>query len=69
MNKSVDVSYKLSGLGKQLKEAASRNTEKCLIIGEEFEDGKLVVKDMATGEQESVDMKLFLSGLSSKSDR
>jgi len=67
VNKSVDVSYKLGGLGKQLKEAAARNAKKCIIIGEEFNQKQLVIKDMATGEQQTVGYNAFLAGLGGKS--
>ncbi len=62
---SVAFSYKSGGLGKQLKEASDQNAQKCIIIGEEFKDKKLVVKDMATGNQELVNIDEFLSGLNS----
>ena len=69
----VDVSYKLTdpdkappSLGKQLKEAAARNAKKCIIIGGEYNQKELVVKDMGTGEQVNVDIDEFLKGLESK---
>jgi histidyl-tRNA synthetase len=62
---SADSSYKSYSLGKQLKEASARNARKCVIIGEEFKDKKLTVKDMATGEQGLVDVDEFLSRLKS----
>jgi len=66
MGLSVNFSYKpLSGLSKQLKEAAAQNAKKCIIIGEEFKDNQLVVKDMKTGEQELVDIDEFMSRLKS----
>jgi histidyl-tRNA synthetase len=60
---SANFSYKGANLGKQLKEASTQNAKKCVIIGEEFKDGKLAIKDMATGRQELVDVNEFLSGL------
>ncbi len=57
----ADFSYKFNNLGRQVKKAATRNAEKCIIIGNEFKDNQLVVKDMATGEQELVDIDEFLS--------
>jgi histidyl-tRNA synthetase len=66
MDLRVDVSYRLAGLGKQLKEAAGRNAKNCIIIGEEYNQKRLVVKNMATGNQETIDVGVFLSGLSSK---
>lgn len=65
IDQRVDVSYKLIGLGKQLKEASDRNSENCIIIGEEYENKKLAIKDMATGKQELVDYDEFLSRLKS----
>ena len=56
-------SYKATGLGKQLKQASSQNARQCIIIGQEFASGELVVKDMATGEQQNVKMEDFLSSL------
>jgi histidyl-tRNA synthetase len=60
---AASFSYKAAKLGKQLKEASTQNAKKCIIIGDEFKDRKLVVKDMATGEQALVDYDTFLSGL------
>ena len=61
----ADFSYKIGNLSKQLGDASSRNARKCIIIGEEFKDNQLVVKDMTSGEQELVDIDEFLSGLKS----
>ncbi len=58
-------SYKFNNLGKQLKEASDRNAKTCIIIGDEFKDNKLTVKDMASGQQELVDTDEFLSSLKS----
>lgn len=58
----ANFSYKATKLGKQLKEASDQNARECIIVGEEYKDNKLAVKDMATGEQELVDMDEFLSG-------
>lgn len=52
-------SYKPLGLSKQLKEASAQNAKKCIIIGDEFKENKLVVKDMTTGKQEEVDVDRF----------
>ncbi|MHC4807926.1 MAG: histidine--tRNA ligase, partial [Planctomycetota bacterium] len=51
---SAAFSYKTTNLSKQLKEASDQNAQKCIIIGEEFKNNELVIKDMATGEQELV---------------
>ena len=60
---SANFSYKISKLGKQLKEASEQNAKKCIIIGDEFKNNQLVVKDMASGEQELVDYEEFWSRL------
>jgi histidyl-tRNA synthetase len=62
---AANFSYKAAKLGKQLKQASDQYARKCIIIGEEFKDRKLIVKDMATGEQELVDYEEFLSRLES----
>lgn len=63
LGRSADFSYKGGNLGKQLKQASERNTQKCIIIGEEFADAnQLVIKDMDTGEQAAVDADEFLTG-------
>jgi len=63
---SANFSYRNTGLGKQLKEASGQNARKCIIIGEEFTEGELVVKDMGTGEQQKVDYDEFLARLESE---
>jgi histidyl-tRNA synthetase len=66
MGYSANISYKTGGLSKQLKEASSQNANKCIIIGEEeLKEGKITVKDMATGEQKLVNYNEFLPGLDS----
>ena len=63
---SANFSYKLGGLSKQLKEAASQNAGKCVIIGQEYAEAKnLIVKDMAAGEQMQIDAGRFLDSLAS----
>ena len=51
---AADFSYKGGGLKKQLKEASAANTKNCIIIGQEYDNGELVVKDMTTGGQEAI---------------
>ena len=63
---SANFSYKLGGLSKQLKEAAGQNARACVIVGQEYRDKRQVVlKNMATGEQELADVEQFLSRLGS----
>jgi histidyl-tRNA synthetase len=63
---SAGFSYRQGGLSKQLKEAAGQNTKVCVIVGQEYRDKRQVVlKNMATGEQELVDMEQFLARLGS----
>ncbi|MHC4243631.1 MAG: histidine--tRNA ligase [Planctomycetota bacterium] len=60
---AANFSYKITKLGKQLKQASEQNAGKCIIIGDEFKDNKLTVKDMTTGKQELVDYDKFLSDI------
>jgi histidyl-tRNA synthetase len=53
-------SYKVAGLSKQLKNASEQNAKYCIIIGDEFKAGNIVVKDMATGQQKIVPLKEFI---------
>ncbi|MCU0913657.1 MAG: histidine--tRNA ligase [Planctomycetes bacterium] len=63
---SANFSYRQGGLSKQLKDATAQGARKCIIIGQEYvERRQLVIKDMATGVQESIDVEQFLSRLSS----
>ncbi len=59
---SANFSYKASKLNKQLKQASDQNARKCVIVGQELELKKVVVKDMTSSEQELVDLDNFLSG-------
>jgi histidyl-tRNA synthetase len=53
-------SYKAAGLSKQLKNASEQNARFCVIIGDEFKAGNIVVKDMATGQQKTIPVNEFL---------
>jgi histidyl-tRNA synthetase len=65
---SANFSHKPSRLSKQLKEAAALNAENCIIIGlDELENEQVKVKNMATGEQRTVDCDEFLAQLKAKS--
>ena len=57
----ADFSYKAGKLSKQLKLASESNAKKCIIIGDEFKNNELVIKDMGTGEQKLVKIDEFLS--------
>ncbi|MBN2455403.1 MAG: histidine--tRNA ligase [Sedimentisphaerales bacterium] len=65
----ADFGYKSAGLSKQLKEASARNAKNCIIIGEEFKDRQLIVKDMSTGEQELINYDEFFAKLESIQSR
>ena len=56
---AADFSYKSVALKKQLKQAASANAGKCIIIGDEYSDGKFVLKDMQTGDQQLIEADGF----------
>ncbi len=59
-----EFSYKAGALGKQLKQASALGAKKCVIVGTELaEKNSLVVKDMATGTQEEVDVNKFFAEL------
>jgi histidyl-tRNA synthetase len=62
---SAAFSYESVSLSKQLKEASAQNAKKCIIIGEEFNNNQLVVKDMTTGEQKTIDVDKFFAELKS----
>jgi histidyl-tRNA synthetase len=58
---SAVFSYEsLAGLSKQLKEASSQNTKYCIIIGDEFNRGDIVLKNMSNGQQKTIPVKDFL---------
>jgi histidyl-tRNA synthetase len=61
--RGADFSYKASKLGKQLKLASDRGAKQCIIIGEEFNNNQLVVKDMTTGEQKTIEVDKFFTVL------
>jgi histidyl-tRNA synthetase len=60
---SADFSYKSASLSRQLKQASARNAKKCIIIGDEFKNNELVVKDMATSKQELIKLDRFFAVL------
>jgi histidyl-tRNA synthetase len=62
--KSV-FTYKSASLSKQLKLASEQNARHCIIIGDEFKAGDIVVKDMQTGVQKLVNKDKFLEELKS----
>jgi histidyl-tRNA synthetase len=64
---AANFSYKSVGLSKQLKQASAQMAQKCIIVGEEFNNNQLVVKDMATGQQKLVDINKFFAELKPQS--
>jgi histidyl-tRNA synthetase len=56
-------SYKSAGLSKQLKTASEQNAKYSIIIGDEFKAGDVVVKNMSTGNQQTIPLKLFFDSL------
>lgn len=62
---SAVFNYKFANLGKQLKQASSQMAAKAIIIGAEIEDNQLMIKDMATGEQSTIELDKFLTQISS----
>jgi len=62
---AANFSYKPIGLSKQLKQASEQKVKKCIIIGSEIEKNQLVVKDMTSGQQQTVGLTQFFNGLKS----
>jgi histidyl-tRNA synthetase len=62
---SADFSYKAGKLGKQLKLASDSGAKQCIIIGDEFKNNELVVKDMTTGQQKTIEVDKFFTELKS----
>ena len=56
---ATDFSYKFANLGKQLSQASERNAKKCIIIGEEFKNNQIIVRDMNARTQELTDLDKF----------
>ena len=57
---SAEFSYKSTNLKKQFKQAQAANAKYTIILGGELtEKNQYVVKDMATGEQRTVDVGEF----------
>jgi histidyl-tRNA synthetase len=60
---SADFSYKSASLSRQLKQASARNAKKCIIIGDEFKNNELVVKNMITSKQKRIKIDTFFAEL------
>ncbi len=60
---SADFSYKFTNLSRQLKQASALNAKKCIIIGDEFKSNQLVVKDMTTHDQKTIEIDKFFAVL------
>ena len=63
----ADFSYKSANLSRQLKQASAQNAKQCIIVGDEFNNNELVVKDMVTGRQETIKVDNFFGQLDSES--
>jgi histidyl-tRNA synthetase len=53
----VDLELRNRGIGKQMKYANKINAKYTVIVGEETREGKVVVKDMESGEQEVIPLE------------
>ena len=60
---AANFSYKPVKLKKQLKDASDQNAKKCIIVGEEFNNNQLVVKDFSTAEQQTIDEDKFFADI------
>ncbi len=65
--KSANFSYKMGRISSQLKEASEQNAKYCIIIGDEFKNNELAIKDMATGKQETIKLGEFFARLGPES--
>ncbi len=62
MDYSVRYSYKPSGISKQLKQASLQEAKNCIIMGyDEIEQDKVTIKDMTTGQQQTIHRDNFLN--------
>lgn len=68
MDYKTDFSYKSTSLSKFLQEASGRSAKFCIILGDEFKNNELVIKDMKTGEQQKKVFEAFLSEIKSKEE-
>jgi histidyl-tRNA synthetase len=64
---AANFDYKSANLSKQLKQASAQSAQKCIIIGEEFNNNQLAVKDMTTGQQELIELNKFFAELKPES--
>ena len=59
---TASFDYKSGNLSRQLKQASAQNAKKCIIVGSELsESNQLIIKDMATGKQELVELSKFFA--------
>ncbi len=58
---AVELSYKTTALGKQLKQAAASGAKNTIIAGEELDNSQIAVKNMQTGSQTTDNLEEFLT--------
>jgi histidyl-tRNA synthetase len=64
--KAAIFGYKPTNLAKQLKQASTQKVANCVIIGQELiEKNELIVKDMNSGQQQSINLDEFFRRISS----
>lgn len=62
--KNADFSYKSGKLGKLMKTASDLNAQNTIILGQEYiQDKQIVIKNMATSQQETTSLQDFLTNL------
>ena len=61
--RSANLSYRQTGLGKQLKQASDQNATDAVIVGAEIESHQVAVKTLASGAQRVVAVDQFFAGL------
>ena len=60
MGKPTNFSYKMGRIDNQLKEASMQKAKYCVIIDGDIKEDKIKIKNMKTGEQQTVSRKDFL---------
>ncbi len=61
--RSANLSYRQTGLGKQLKQASEQNATEAVIVGAEIESQQVAVKALSSGMQRVVAVDQFFAGL------
>lgn len=58
---SAGFSYRPVALGKQIKQASDQGYSRCIILGQEFQAGQIIVKDLSSGQQQLMSLDQLIS--------